>query len=160
MSLALAERHPEDVSALVLENTFLSIPAMVDVLMPYVRLFKGLILRIGWHNDERIKSLKHPILFISGLADELVPPEHMARLYKLARKSELKELFTVASGTHNDTMIRGGVAYLLKFREFVDKVFGFSADRSAEAVCKDEIVGEEGAIPTMPSYVPGGGIDY
>jgi fermentation-respiration switch protein FrsA (DUF1100 family) len=76
----VAEERPNEVLALVLENTFLSIPAMVDVLMPLVKMFKGLILRIGWHSDRRVALLSQPMLFMSGLNDELVPPAHMREL--------------------------------------------------------------------------------
>lgn len=168
VSLALTERYPEDVMAVVLENTFLSIPAMVDVLMPYVRFFKNLILRIGWHNDERIQKVRQPVLFISGLADELVPPAHMSQLYKLARRSKHRELFTVATGTHNDTMIKGGYMYFARFRDFVQKVLAMkgeaaSSSNGGAASCQGGDAGDsaptiqevEGAIPIMPDLVGG-----
>ncbi len=66
VSVSLAHRFPELVSAVIVENTFLSVGAMVDVLMPYVRLLKGLVLRIKWDSDVKIAQLKQPILFISG----------------------------------------------------------------------------------------------
>jgi abhydrolase domain-containing protein 13 len=101
VALALAERSsPDHIHAIVLENTFLSIPAMVDVLMPLVRHVKGLILRIGWRSDLRIQRVTQPLLLISGLRDELVPPSHMAQLRRLAVKSRKVVLHTVADGTH------------------------------------------------------------
>lgn len=66
VSIALAARYPHLVQAIVVENTFLSIPAMVDKLMPIVSGLKGYILNIKWDSDEKIKQLKHPMLFISG----------------------------------------------------------------------------------------------
>jgi hypothetical protein len=48
------------------ENTFLSISAMVDKLMPVVASLKNLVLRIGWNNDKSIINLRQPILFVSG----------------------------------------------------------------------------------------------
>lgn len=121
VALALAEARPQEVAALVLENTFLSIPAMVDILLPYLSMVKGLILRIGWHNDRRVGRLAHPMLFISGLQDELVPPAHMKQLSRLATRSAWPQLYTVADGTHNDTMFRGGIAYLRVFRAFLEE---------------------------------------
>ncbi len=67
VSVSLAHRHPDLVDAIILENTFTSIPAMVDVLMPYVSALKMLILRISWNSKDKIRDLKQPILFISGM---------------------------------------------------------------------------------------------
>ena len=47
---------------------------MVDSIFPYLSWIKGLVLRINWNSIENIKSIKIPIMFISGLKDELVPP--------------------------------------------------------------------------------------
>lgn len=111
MSVSLAARNPTLVRALILENTFLSIPAMVDKLMPAVSFLKSFILRIKWDSDHKIKDLKQPILFISGDRDELVPTEHMNKLFKLAENSQNKEFYSVSGGTHNDTWERAGKPY-------------------------------------------------
>jgi fermentation-respiration switch protein FrsA (DUF1100 family) len=103
VSISLAHKYPDRIKAVVVENTFLSIAAMVDRLMPYVSKLKSLILRINWDSDVKIRDLKQPILFISGENDELVPTFHMRRLVELAQKSAYKELFSVPGGTHNDT---------------------------------------------------------
>jgi hypothetical protein len=47
VSVYITEKNPEKVKGLILENTFSSIPDMVDVLMPLVAPFKSLVLRIG-----------------------------------------------------------------------------------------------------------------
>jgi abhydrolase domain-containing protein 13 len=133
VALALAEARPQEVAALVLENTFLSIPAMVDILLPYLSMVKGLILRIGWHNDRRVGRLAHPMLFVSGLQDELVPPAHMKQLSRLATRSVWPQLYTVADGTHNDTMFRGGLAYYRTYREFLQRVLEILEEQQREA---------------------------
>ncbi len=66
VSIALAHRHRNIVKAVIVENTFLSISAMVDTLMPFISFAKDLVLRIGWKNEELIKDLSIPILFIAG----------------------------------------------------------------------------------------------
>jgi abhydrolase domain-containing protein 13 len=70
VAISLAARYPNIVRAVVVENTFLSIPAMVDQLMPVVSSLKGLILNIKWDSDVKIKELQQPILFISGLSSD------------------------------------------------------------------------------------------
>jgi hypothetical protein len=66
VSIALAEKFPEVVGAVIVENTFESIGRMVDVLMPYVRYLKALVLRIQWNSIDKIQQLRQPIMFISG----------------------------------------------------------------------------------------------
>lgn len=112
MSVSLASRHPSKVHGVILENTFLSISAMVDKIMPFfIRIFKPLVLRIKWNSDEAIPQLQCPILFISGDSDELVPPQHMKQLHDLAVNSQHKDFYTVFGGQHNDTWEKGGKDY-------------------------------------------------
>jgi len=154
--------------ALMLENTFLSIPAMVDTLMPYVRHFKSLILRISWASDKRIGKITQPIFFISGTADELVPPSHMDKLYKMAIRSKKPVLLRVPGGTHNDTMVIGGIAYYRAMLKFIEEVLtmleGSSSSTTTssssgngsngEKQVKEGVKEQMGAIPLMPK-LPG-----
>ena len=91
------------VKGLILENTFTSIPDMVDVVMPWVAPMKSLVLRIGWHSKARIPAITAPILFVSGRRDELVPPAHMDALLAAARTSLYTVMHKVPEGKHNDT---------------------------------------------------------
>jgi abhydrolase domain-containing protein 13 len=111
VSLYLAEKFPDWVQGVIVENTFLSVSAMVDALMPFLVPIKQFVLNIKWNSDEKIAAVKQPILFISGDADELVPPAHMQALYALAAASVHRDFYSVTGGTHNDTWERGGVEY-------------------------------------------------
>lgn len=58
----------------ICENTFTSIPDIVDAIFPFfVSYLKGLILRLEWRSIDRIGHIKHPILFLCGEQDEVVP---------------------------------------------------------------------------------------
>jgi len=87
VSVYVCEQNPDKVKGLILENTFTSIPDMVDVVMPWVAPLKSLVLRIGWQSVERIPSITTPILFISGRSDELIPPAQMDQLQAAAKSS-------------------------------------------------------------------------
>ena len=87
VSVYVCERNPDKVKGLILENTFTSIPDMVDVLMPWVAPLKSLVLRIGWKSVERIPAITTPILFVSGRSDELIPPAQMDMLQTAAQSS-------------------------------------------------------------------------
>jgi pimeloyl-ACP methyl ester carboxylesterase len=66
VAISLAERFPTLVAGVIVENTFLSIDAMVDHLMPAVAWLKGLVLRMHWDSFKKIATLSQPIMFISG----------------------------------------------------------------------------------------------
>ena len=57
------------VRGVMLENTFLSIGAMVDHWMPAVSPFKQFVLQVHFPSDKRIGEVTIPIMFISGAED-------------------------------------------------------------------------------------------
>ncbi len=60
---------------------------------------------------------KIPILFLSGLKDELIPPDHMATLYEVS-KAKKKIWRTLKNGTHNETVAEEGYfEYIFNFLE-------------------------------------------
>jgi len=117
---ALSRGKAYNVAGLILENTFTSMADMVDQVMPAVSRLKGLVLANHWESIDRIGKIKAPILFISGLKDELVPPKQMQRLYDAANNSMFKDKIGVESGTHNDTWYEGGRALFKKLVEFME----------------------------------------
>ncbi len=152
--VSLAHRYPDKISAIVVENTFLSIAKMVDVLMPAVAFAKNLVLDIGWDSYSLISSLKCSMLFISGDSDELVPPFHMKQLYEMATSSVFKDFYSVSGGTHNDSYIVAGARYYERLKAFLFR------DEITRGLCfakhKDRSLGEavdtkfgNVAIPTM-----------
>ena len=76
-------------AGLILENTFTSIPDMVDALMPAIAILKDYILRLKWNTAAiaGVLGTRFPTLFISGLADALVPPRLMAALHETFKLS-------------------------------------------------------------------------
>lgn len=68
-------------------------------------------------------QIRRPILFLSGLRDELVPPSHMEMLYAKAAAHNKQCLFVdFPTGAHMDTWEAGGDRYWRTIKEFVDKV--------------------------------------
>ncbi|KAG3110007.1 hypothetical protein PI124_g11171 [Phytophthora idaei] len=151
VSVYLAEKEPSRVAAVILENTFLSISAMVDALMPFLTYVKPLVLRMNWNNEQTIQKLKQPILFIAGMQDELVPHFHMEKLRSLATSSQRVVWFPVPGGTHNDSWLRGGDKYYAELRQFLDALGGdttcLASDESSDEGVSPPA--EENAIPNM-----------
>lgn len=143
------------VAAVILENTFLSISSMVDSLMPLLSYVKPIVLRIDWNSEHAIQRVPHPILFVAGMQDELVPHAHMKTLYRLATLSKRTVWFEVRNGTHNDTWLRGGDRYFDALRTFLDSVVGAAAANVSNCAPEPVEGGSgsaaraEGAIPTM-----------
>jgi len=117
-----AEMHSLPLAGVIVENTFLSISHMVDHLMPYVKLFKPLVLRIGWDSSVLVPNIRVPVLYLAGSDDELVPHDHMVKLFKASSKaSVLARMHIIPGGTHNETWLQGGRAYWDKIRSFLDE---------------------------------------
>jgi pimeloyl-ACP methyl ester carboxylesterase len=66
VAISLAHRFPDLVAGVVVENTFLSVGAMVDVLMPFLKHVRRLVVYMNWDSDVKVADLTMPILFISG----------------------------------------------------------------------------------------------
>ncbi|QIX00036.1 hypothetical protein AMS68_005553 [Peltaster fructicola] len=117
VAIDLVSKNQEagDIAGLILENTFLSIAKMIPAVMPAAKYLIPLCHEY-WRSELTIpKITKVPILFLSGLRDEIVPPSHMLGLFKLARSKAVmwKEL---PNGDHNSTVIEPGYfAYIEDF---------------------------------------------
>ncbi|OMH85484.1 Protein bem46 [Zancudomyces culisetae] len=110
VAIDTAARYQSEVSGLILENTFTSLPDIFSSLMPYLRTFKFMVCE-KWNSKEQIKSIKKiPILFLAGGKDELVPPIHMTKLYNvaLAYSENEVEFHSFPEGNHNDTCTQAG----------------------------------------------------
>ncbi|KIS66637.1 uncharacterized protein UMAG_10582 [Mycosarcoma maydis] len=137
VAIDLAARNPASVHALILENTFLSIPELIPHVLPPVRPF-AFLCREFWNSGVAISNISHkvPTLFLSGRQDELVPPSHMDALFaKCSSNIKIKKEF--ADGTHNDTCIKP--QYFETIGEFLlQHVVGLVRDKAALAAVETE----------------------
>ena len=115
----VAQRFP--VTGLILENTFKSIPAVVSDNFGLAGRLVTPLIRNVWPSIDRIPEVRCPVLFISGQADSLIPPTHMAALQAAARKAPFTEFKPVAGADHNDTWGRAGRWYAMWVQDFVDR---------------------------------------
>ncbi|CAB9519095.1 Protein ABHD13 [Seminavis robusta] len=114
-----AQQQGIPIAGVMVENTFLSIAAMVDTLMPYVAPFKQLILRIGWRSEQIVPLLTVPVLYLAGAQDELVPHAHMMKLYKKTQSSRYLKMHIIENGTHNESWLQGGTEYWAQVKDFM-----------------------------------------
>ncbi|KAF7312775.1 Hydrolase-4 domain-containing protein [Mycena indigotica] len=114
VAIDLASRNPTAISAIILENTFLSLPRVVRD-WPYIGLFSFLVMQ-RWNSASRLPSIPAtvPMLFLSGASDEVVPKKHMEGLWEIARRrkrgatSGLDRFESFKAGMHADTFLQPG----------------------------------------------------
>ncbi|XP_054012700.1 protein ABHD13 isoform X1 [Hylaeus anthracinus] len=109
INLATKPENYNKIWCLILENTFTSIPDMAAFLfgvkfLQYLPLF---LYKNKYLSILKVQSVTVPTLFISGLADTLVPPRMMQDLYKNC-KSSCKKILPITGGTHNETWRQPG----------------------------------------------------
>ncbi|XP_042506821.1 alpha/beta hydrolase domain-containing protein WAV2 [Macadamia integrifolia] len=129
----LAKNNPDKVAALILENTFTSILDLAGVLFPFLKWFIGgsgskgpkvlnCLVRSPWSTIDIIGQIKQPILFLSGLQDEMVPPSHMQMLYvKAATHNRRCTFVEFPTGMHMDTWLAGGDHYWRSIQLFLEE---------------------------------------
>jgi len=105
VALNLASTFPQHLGGVIVENTFTSILDMIDILFPLLSHFKFLSTNV-WNSLETVKYFppELPALFLSGLMDELVPPNMMNYLFRNC-SSDQKLLCKFPEGTHMDTYL-------------------------------------------------------
>ncbi|PKA55626.1 hypothetical protein AXF42_Ash006828 [Apostasia shenzhenica] len=138
----LARNNPDKVSALILENTFTSILDMAGIMLPFLKWFIGgrasngpkvlnFLVRSPWSTIDVIGEIKQPILFLSGLQDELVPPLHMRLLYEKAVEHNSHCLFfDFPDGMHMDTWFSAGDRYWRIIQLFLEEYVSLTRDDS------------------------------
>jgi len=96
-----------DIAGLILENTFTSMRKLIPSAFPPARYLARLCHQV-WPSETTLPEITDvPILFLSGLKDEIVPPSHMQQLHKLSR-AKTKVWKTFPNGSHNDTIMEAG----------------------------------------------------
>ncbi|TWU77204.1 hypothetical protein ED733_008641 [Metarhizium rileyi] len=118
VSIRLVAKNQDagDIIGLVLENTFLSMRKLIPSVIPPAK-YLTLLCHQVWPSDATLPSItKVPILFLSGLQDEIVPPGHMRQLYELCNAPD-KRWKPLPGGDHNSSVLEEG--YFEAIADFV-----------------------------------------
>ncbi|EKM53149.1 uncharacterized protein PHACADRAFT_259337 [Phanerochaete carnosa HHB-10118-sp] len=153
VSIDLASRNPLAVRALILENTFLSLPRLVPTALPVLGPF-AFLCHQKWDSAAKLPLVPRrvPLLMLSGVLDEVVPREHMLGLWELVRRREgadeasptkgepagacpapegsLSRYVEFGNGTHNDTCVQPG--YWASIAEFIQAIEQEDARKAGE----------------------------
>ncbi|KAJ7579059.1 Alpha/Beta hydrolase protein, partial [Mycena floridula] len=120
VAIDVASRNPGKISAVIVENTFMSIPDVARCL-PILKYCTFAITQ-RWNSFAKIPLIPRstPILMLSGLQDMVVPPIQMKALWDVASTrgetkvadeelSPLKDAFqSFQDGQHADTWVKNG----------------------------------------------------
>jgi len=98
VAIDVTSRNPHKVSALILENTFTSIPDIVRAWPIIGRLSFACTQR--WNSASKLSKIPPtlPILFCSGRKDSVVPPEHMDNLWRMSQQRGRKAVRKTRGG--------------------------------------------------------------
>jgi fermentation-respiration switch protein FrsA (DUF1100 family) len=128
VSIKLVSKNQDagDIAGLVLENTFLSMRKLIPSVLPPAKYLAILCHQI-WSSESLLPNIKKvPILFLSGLQDEIVPPHHMKKLYDICVAPN-KRWKPFPGGDHNSSVLEEG--YFEAIDDFVSEVTGLSAEK-------------------------------
>ncbi|KAK6538178.1 hypothetical protein TWF694_011060 [Orbilia ellipsospora] len=117
IGIQTAAKYQDQLSGMILENTFTSMRAVIPNVFPPAKYITRLCHQV-WPSEETIPKIERiPILFLSGLMDELVPPSHMKRLHHVS-KATVKVWKELVNGTHNDSVLEAG--YFEYINDFIN----------------------------------------
>ncbi|PPR07865.1 hypothetical protein CVT24_005602 [Panaeolus cyanescens] len=145
VAIDLASKNPDKIAAIIVENTFTSLPDLVPHVMPVFSRVSFLCHQ-KWNSASKISSIPAttPILMLSGARDEIVPKEHMRSLWEaVAKRGEKKtgngseykvgleraKFVEFPHGRHNDTCEEPG--YWAAISEFVASIPSNIASKSS-----------------------------
>ncbi|KAI1820773.1 alpha/beta-hydrolase [Xylaria intraflava] len=121
IKLVAKNQHAGDIVGLILENTFTSMRALIPSVIPPAKYLTMLCHQI-WPSESILPTITEvPILFLSGMQDELVPPSHMRRLFEVTT-TPTKIWKPLPGGDHNSSILEEG--YFEAISDFVSDVAG------------------------------------
>lgn len=125
---ATADEYGQKISAVIIENTFTSLPHAAG------HIFRNITSKLGnlplsfysnkFQSLEKISRIRIPILFICGDSDEIVDPRMTRALFESCDSAH-KIMLTVTNGKHNDTWCSSN-QYHMFISSFLSKAFNGS----------------------------------
>lgn len=137
INLATVERYRNAFSCLIIENTFTNLADIARIVVNnfFVKRLPNWVFGNRYDSITKISSIKVPILFLSGLADEIIPSSMMNSLYQAAT-SQLKLIYTFPNGNHNFTWRCDGYYPVIDL--FLTKVFTEYSHNKAHLSTSDQ----------------------
>jgi len=100
IAIYLSSRYSDYISMSIIENTFTKMADAVDDIYPFLKPLRKCFIKDDWNNLKRVGKITHPILFLSGLQDNVVHYHHTDMLFENANQSFGKEILKIPDGFH------------------------------------------------------------
>lgn len=113
VAIYITANYGNQISGMILENTFLNIPKVIPHIFPFLKYVSWLCSEY-WNSEDDIKQISSdiPCLFLAGTKDEIVPPEHMKILYETVGESQPDrtgvKIWRDFNSNHNSTIVAPG----------------------------------------------------
>ena len=114
VAIYITSKYGDQISGMILENTFLNIPKVIPHIFPLLKPFSWLCSEF-WNSEEDIKLINSdiPCLFLAGTNDEIVPHDHMKQLFEIVgtkNKSDKQstKIWRDFNANHNNTIVAPG----------------------------------------------------
>ena len=102
-------------ACLILESTFMSVPAIARRYYPWLPV--GLIAKYRFATFDKIDAIRCPKLIVHSKDDEIIPFEHGRKIFE---KAVPPKKFLEIKGSHNEGFMFSGDAYREGLRIFLD----------------------------------------
>ena len=106
---------------IIFENTFTSLGDLVDIMFPFIKLFRKYLLKSKFETINIIGKIERPILFCRSENDELIPKIQMDTLYNSAKGALFKKYYMIHQGSHNDGFRTDIIEYAHAIQNFVEE---------------------------------------
>lgn len=114
VAIYITAKYGDQISGMILENTFLNIPKVIPHIFPMLKHF-GWLCSEYWNSEKDIKMINPniPCLFLAGALDEIVPHDHMKQLFEIVgtkNKSDKNstKVWREFESNHNNTIVAPG----------------------------------------------------
>ncbi|VWU50636.1 BEM46-like protein, putative [Hepatocystis sp. ex Piliocolobus tephrosceles] len=113
----------QQVKGVIIQNPFTSVKSISKIREPILSFFiinYNYLLNTSMNNEEKVKKLDLPILINISEKDDIVPPEHGEKLFKLCPSQE-KFIAKYPEGTHEFITFNVQEQYYNTMSSFIDK---------------------------------------
>ncbi|KAH3671227.1 hypothetical protein WICMUC_004744 [Wickerhamomyces mucosus] len=104
VAIYIASKNYFNVHGVILENTFINLRACIPHIFPLLSNV-AFLCHDKWDSEKDILQINQEVsvLFLSATDDEIVPPQHMDRLYKVCNSTN-KNIVRFKDSKHNETV--------------------------------------------------------
>ena len=121
MATYSAHRYQDRVNGLILQNTIVSAKSIVHDKAPLLDPFVPFVLRLNLRNDDKIKEMSLPMMFIISLNDTSTGPHQMEMLYDAAIIAKERDRYIVPGAEHYLPWYYGGKEYDIRLSDFITR---------------------------------------